>query len=89
MRRGFLIFQRDGDLARVAAGGGDNDFAGRLFADALEFVAPLDQHQSIGGEQLIEAEGFELALAFEAIDIEVKELDRLAVAACRRTHGAA
>ena len=67
---GRLFFQRDGDFAGVAAGAGDGDFAGGALADALELVAPLDEDQRVGREQFVEAQGFELALALQAVERE-------------------
>ena len=75
-----LFLQRHRDLARVAAFGGDHDLAGGALANALELLAPLHHHQRIGRKQIVEAERLQLALAFQAIDIEVIELDRLAFA---------
>ena len=57
-----------------------DDFARGALADALELVAPLHHHQRVGREQIVEAQRLKLALAFEAIDVEVEELDGLAVA---------
>ena len=55
VRSALLFLQRHRDLARVTASGSDGDFAGRPLLDALEFFAPLDQHQGIRREQLVEA----------------------------------
>src|SRR5208282_6091180 len=49
-------------------------------ADALELVAPFHYHQRVGREQVVQAKRLKLALAFEAIDVEVEELDGFTVA---------
>src|SRR5438552_18591445 len=74
-----LFFQRHRDLARVSAFGADRDFAGSALLDALELVAPLYKNQCVRGQQFLKTEGFQLPLRFETIDIDVEQLDRLAV----------
>ena len=47
--------------------------------DGGEFFAPLHQDDAVGSDQLVEAEGIELTLGIDAVEIEVIEHDRFAV----------
>ena len=74
-----LIFQVHHNLASITASRTDDDFTGGFFLDAFELLPPLHKHQRILGQEFVEAQRFQLPLTLETIDIEMKQLDGLAM----------
>ena len=50
-----------------------------MLADALEFLTPFDQDNGVRRAHLFQPQGVELALGIEPVEIEMQQLDRLAV----------
>src|SRR3954453_10756755 len=74
-----LVLHRNCNLPSIAAFGTDCDLARGALFDALELVAPLNEYQRIRSEQLIEPQGFKLALRLQPIHVDMEQFDRLAI----------
>ncbi len=63
------------DLAGISSSGGDDDFSVGVFADAFELLAPLNEDDGVWRAHLFDAQGIELALGVQALEVNMQELD--------------
>ncbi len=74
------FLQRDCNLPLVAAGGVNRDRARGALLEACKLLAPLHQHERVVGEQIVQPQRLKLPLAFDAVNVEMIQLDWLALA---------
>ena len=80
IKRGCFFLEGEGDVASVSAGVLDQDFSVASLDYVGKFFAPFHQQDGVFRGQFIEAYGFQLALVFDAVEIDVVELDLVLLA---------
>src|ERR1700733_811791 len=77
---GRLFLESKGDVAGVAAGMLDQDFSVASLHDVGKFFAPFHQEDGVLRGEFIKAYGFQLALVFNAVEVDVVELELVVLA---------
>src|SRR5271156_2781259 len=75
LRTDSLFLEFKGDVALIPARMFDQDFAVTSLDYAGKLFPPFHQQNGIFGGQLIKADGFQLTLVFNAVEVDVVELD--------------
>ena len=75
---------RDSDSAGISSGVIQADFDGGPVRAEREPLGPLDDHDGLFGQGVLEAEGFEIVKVFYAVEIDVIDLARVGFISARR-----
>ena len=75
----LLVFQHQGNTARIAAGSPHLNLPLAPLDHAGKFLAPLHQNDAGRSDQFIEAEGIQLALVLDPVQVQVIEHHRFLV----------